>query len=134
MSSRREISAHLSRRRFLSGSAAGLGAALLGARALRGAEEKVHVGYIGVGGRGTNHLNTMLQLPGVEVTWVCDIDPSRLENAARLVEGFLPVLSCTMRAALSRRLGSMSQTQVTSAPGRCSIVLRWFVPRPPTPM
>jgi len=86
MSSRREISAHLSRRRFLSGSAAGLGAALLGARALRGAEEKVHMGYIGVGGRGTNHLNTMLQLPGAEVTWVCDIDPSRLDNAARIVQ------------------------------------------------
>jgi predicted dehydrogenase len=28
----------------------------------------------------------MLEIPGVEITWVCDINPSRLENAARIVD------------------------------------------------
>jgi predicted dehydrogenase len=85
---------HLSRRKFLSSSAAGLGVAGLGALAspgvLRtkalGAEDKVRMGFIGVGGRGTTHLRTVLENPGAEVTWVCDIDPTRLESASRLVE------------------------------------------------
>src|SRR5262249_12955719 len=34
---------------------------------------------------GTTHLKTMLGIPGVEVTWLCDIDPTHLESAARIV-------------------------------------------------
>jgi predicted dehydrogenase len=80
------------RRTFLRGAAglgvAGLGGAVLGARAEEPSAkgpERVRVGYIGVGGRGTTHLRTMLELPGAEITAVCDIDPTALERAARLV-------------------------------------------------
>ncbi|MBI4602163.1 MAG: Gfo/Idh/MocA family oxidoreductase [Planctomycetes bacterium] len=72
------------------------GASALGAAALAGLPApaigrpgeagKVRMGFVGVGGRGTTHLRTALEIPGVEVTWVCDIDPTRLESAGRLVE------------------------------------------------
>lgn len=81
----------VSRRRFLSSSAAGLGCGLLAAPAARGAgflgaSERVRVGFIGVGGRGTTHLRTLLSLGGAEVTRVCDIEDGRMEAAARLIE------------------------------------------------
>jgi predicted dehydrogenase len=45
------------------------------------------MGFIGVGGRGTTHLRTMLGIEGIEVTWTCDIDPSRVAAASGIVEG-----------------------------------------------
>jgi predicted dehydrogenase len=85
------------RRRFLAAGSASLGAAALtslplplGARPFPGTEsfaghEKVRMGFIGVGGRGTTHLRTILEVPGAEVTWVCDIDPTALDRALNLV-------------------------------------------------
>ena len=67
---------HLSRRKFM---AAGI--AVTGLRAL-GASERVRVGFVGVGGRGTRHLQLVLGVPDVEVTAVCDIDEGRLARAA----------------------------------------------------
>ena len=86
------------RRTFLQ-RVAGLGATGLGGAVLARAEEtpapgqnrggdrpeRVRVGYIGVGGRGTTHLRTMLELEGAEITAVCDIDPTALDRAAKLV-------------------------------------------------
>ena len=43
------------------------------------------MGFIGVGGRGSNHLRTVFEQAGVEVTWVCDIDPTALDRASSLV-------------------------------------------------
>ncbi len=39
---------------------------------------KLKVGLIGVGLRGTNHLNNLLQRSDVTITAVCDIDPARI--------------------------------------------------------
>ena len=44
-------------------------------------EEKLKLGFIGVGLRGTNHLNNALQRKDVEVTAICDIDPERIKLA-----------------------------------------------------
>lgn len=91
MAREKSIPRRFHRRRFLSTGAAGLGAAALGAlpAVLPGgranAEDKVRMGFIGVGGRGTTHLRTMLEEPGVEITWVCDIDPTALDRAANVV-------------------------------------------------
>ena len=41
--------------------------------------EKLKVGVIGVGGRGTGHLNNLLQRDDVSITAICDIDPKRIE-------------------------------------------------------
>jgi myo-inositol 2-dehydrogenase/D-chiro-inositol 1-dehydrogenase len=80
----------ISRRRFLE---VGVGGAALAGVAARGAPafgeerpaEKVRVGFIGVGGRGTTHLKKMLELENVDVNAICDIDLTNLERARKLV-------------------------------------------------
>ncbi len=48
--------------------------------------EKVRLGVIGVGGRGTGVLSNFLAVPGVEVKAVCDVVPERTARAAKMVE------------------------------------------------
>ncbi len=48
--------------------------------------EKVRLGVIGVGGRGTGVLGNFLAVPGVEVKAVCDVVPARTARAAKMVE------------------------------------------------
>ena len=50
--------------------------------------KKLRVGMIGVGLRGTNHLNNVLQREDVEVTAICDIDPARIKLALEYVAKF----------------------------------------------
>ncbi|HUU26728.1 MAG TPA: Gfo/Idh/MocA family oxidoreductase [archaeon] len=80
----------LTRRKFIKQSAAaGLALTLSGRTAKRaGAAEKgkVRLGFVGVGNRGTYLLRTALDLEGVEIPAVCDIDKDHLERARRLVE------------------------------------------------
>lgn len=40
-------------------------------------QQKLKLAFIGVGLRGTNHLNNVLERNDVEVTAICDIDPAR---------------------------------------------------------
>ncbi len=42
-------------------------------------DSKLNIGLIGVGLRGTNHLNNLLQRSDVTITAVCDIDPARID-------------------------------------------------------
>ena len=46
---------------------------------------KLNVGFIGVGLRGTNHLNNLLQRGDVNVVAICDIDSARLKIASDAV-------------------------------------------------
>ncbi|MEO5600766.1 MAG: Gfo/Idh/MocA family oxidoreductase [Cyclobacteriaceae bacterium] len=46
----------------------------------------VKLGFIGVGGRGSYHLDVSLGMEGVEVLAICDINPTRLHRAGRWVE------------------------------------------------
>ncbi len=48
--------------------------------------EKVRLGIIGVGGRGTGVCGEFLAVPGVEVKAVCDVVPAKTSNAAAMVE------------------------------------------------
>jgi hypothetical protein len=48
--------------------------------------EKLKIGLIGVGLRGTNHLNNVLLREDVLVTAICDIDPRRITIALDLIE------------------------------------------------
>jgi predicted dehydrogenase len=68
--------------------AAGLAraASALGAEPVAGRTERVRLGFIGVGGRGTALLNVALAPEAVEVPAVCDIHLGRLERALGLVE------------------------------------------------
>jgi ornithine cyclodeaminase/alanine dehydrogenase-like protein (mu-crystallin family) len=59
---------------------------LLPARA-RGANDRLTLGHIGVGGMGGHHLRDMrsrMDRGQVNVAAVCDIDERRLENASRV--------------------------------------------------
>jgi myo-inositol 2-dehydrogenase / D-chiro-inositol 1-dehydrogenase len=76
---------HLNRREFLATS--GLVAASQFIAPIRAAtpSDTVRIGLIGVGGRGTVHLKTLLSLPGVEVRAICDLQQDRIESAQKAV-------------------------------------------------
>ncbi|MBN1419558.1 MAG: Gfo/Idh/MocA family oxidoreductase, partial [Planctomycetes bacterium] len=68
--------------------AAGLGAALAGARLGGGDDPEgapVRIGVVGTGGRGCGLLGILLGMPGVEVPAVCDIRPESLAKARDMV-------------------------------------------------
>ncbi len=52
------------------------------------AGKKVKIGFIGVGGRGRNHLNNVLMRDDVEVPAICDIDPEAVQKALALVNKY----------------------------------------------
>ncbi len=74
----------LSRRKFL---AAGAAAPLVLSRASGyAANEKLNLGFIGVGTMGRGHLGGFLGRKEVEVVAVCDVVKERLESAKATVE------------------------------------------------
>jgi predicted dehydrogenase len=74
----------LTRRTFLKAAGAAAGPLVLAASA-RGANDRIALGCIGVGGRGTAVMRNFLPLDGVQVVAVCDVQRDRRENARRLV-------------------------------------------------
>jgi predicted dehydrogenase len=75
------MSAFLTRRQFL-GTAAAAGAALtLAPRSAFGANDRLVVGVMGLGGRGTGLAKTFAQQPNTEVAYVCDVDTTRAGKA-----------------------------------------------------
>jgi predicted dehydrogenase len=80
------------RRDFLGASVAGAGTALAAATNARKATAQtrltrpVRLGFVGVGDRGSYHLDNALGIDGVEVPAVCDINPAVLNRAKRWVE------------------------------------------------
>jgi predicted dehydrogenase len=47
-----------------------------------GPEEPLRLGVVGLGYWGPNLLRVLADLPGVEVRWICDVDPARLDRYA----------------------------------------------------
>ena len=71
-----------SRRNFLQKSAlAGAGISMMPHLAFAGAVpvSSINIGIIGVGLRGTNHLNNLLLREDVNVEAICDVDPERIK-------------------------------------------------------
>lgn len=50
------------------------------------ADKPIRIGFVGVGGRGSYHLNAALGIEGVEVPAICELKPVRLHQAKRWVE------------------------------------------------
>ncbi|WP_116125363.1 Gfo/Idh/MocA family protein [Lewinella sp. IMCC34183] len=50
------------------------------------AADKLNVGLIGVGLRGTNHLDNLLRRDDVNVVAVCDVDPARIALARQTID------------------------------------------------
>ena len=86
----RTVSNEVDRRTFLSRSAASLAGLALAEDAL--AEQasfsgkSIRLGFVGVGNRGSYHLDCALGMEGVNVIAVCDIDDKALYRAKRWVE------------------------------------------------
>ena len=56
-----------------------------------GPNEKLRVGVIGVGGQGKNHVKNWRSHDDVMLTYVCDVDETRLAEAAKLAPEANPV-------------------------------------------
>jgi predicted dehydrogenase len=75
----------LSRRRLmLAAAAAPLAPLFVPARAF-GANDRIRLGFVGVGKMGLGHLKSFLEEAGVEVRAICDVEESRRELAKKLV-------------------------------------------------
>jgi predicted dehydrogenase len=75
------MSSHFQRREFLKlAGAAGIASSLVGA------EKPVRMGLVGVGNRGTGLVKILLDVPGVEIPAICDINEEHLQNAQAIVE------------------------------------------------
>lgn len=82
------------RRNFLKVSTAAMGSVTLAGMGLPqeislqkpGADKPIRLGFVGVGDRGSYHLDAALGMEGVEVPALCDINPTYLHRAKRWVE------------------------------------------------
>lgn len=76
------------RRHFLAqaaGTSAAISVSSLLAQGPASATDRIVVGLIGPGGMGSGHLSLLSRNPDVEVAWVCDVDQTRLDKAAKVV-------------------------------------------------
>lgn len=79
----------LSRRSFLQVSAAaGVSLAFAGCGSHRtyGANDTIHLGFVGFRGRGNDLLKSFRAVPGVKVVALCDVDPTVLAQRAKEAE------------------------------------------------
>lgn len=53
---------------------------------IAGANDRVRVGIVGLGAKGLNHLNHFIQIPGVEVCALSDLDESNLRAATAVFQ------------------------------------------------
>jgi predicted dehydrogenase len=81
------------RRNFLKFSSAAMGGAALAGLALPAEalakpvnDKPIRLGFVGIGGRGSYHLDAALGMEGVEVPAICEIKPERLHSAKRWIE------------------------------------------------
>lgn len=49
-------------------------------------EKSLRLGFVGLGGRGSYHLNAALGIEGIEVPAICELKPVRLHQAKRWIE------------------------------------------------
>jgi len=47
--------------------------------------ELVRIGYVGIGGMGSAHVNNLLKIPGCRITAVCDVNPERTAWAVKAI-------------------------------------------------
>lgn len=78
----------LTRRAFVGAA----GATLVWGRAARaaGANNKIVVAHIGIGGMGSGHLEWFANMPDVEVAALCDVDQSRVDAAKARLDAIRP--------------------------------------------
>jgi predicted dehydrogenase len=65
---------------------AGMALTALEATRVMGANERVHMGVVGLGGRGQAHMKNWAGLPDAQIVALCDVDQAALERGQALVE------------------------------------------------
>lgn len=48
--------------------------------------DRVRIGFVGVGGMGTNHVSMLLKIEGAKITAVCDIREAHAQRAAKMIQ------------------------------------------------
>ena len=49
-------------------------------------KKPIRLGFVGIGGRGSYHLNAALGIEGIEVPAICEVIPKRLQQAKKWIE------------------------------------------------
>ena len=125
-----KASPHLPRRRFLKKSVAAAAAAFMAPTIIpasaigRGGavapSERVVVGGIGIGGRGTYDMGCFLQQPDVQFIAVCDVKESRRQAVKKLADDQYGNQDCSMhkdfREVLDRKPMRYSDNWQNSPP------------------
>ena len=93
----------MSRRSFVKSQTTVLAAGVPTLLPAQSANERVRVGIIGVGGRGTALLRRILKSPGVEVVAICDTDEMARLRAAARASKHQPDLLYDFRQLLDRK-------------------------------
>ena len=82
-----------------------------------GANDRITLGFIGVGTQGRGHLGSFLGRTDVQVVAVCDVVTERRDNAKQMVENATPRTStATTRAARPTPTSASCSTARTSTP------------------
>src|SRR5262245_7874853 len=76
-----------SRRELLGKAGVALGVSLIGnSRAWAGANDRIRVAVMGMGGRGGEHMTKASRIKAVEVAAICDPDENRMRSWAATLE------------------------------------------------
>ena len=81
-----EFDRRVSRRSFIKKAATGVAAGvtfLPDMASWAGANDRVRVAVIGIGGMGQNHISSYMKLPNVEVAALCDVDENQFEERVK---------------------------------------------------
>jgi predicted dehydrogenase len=70
------------RRNFLQAAAA----LSIGSSRILGANDRINIAVIGLGGRGRAHMNEWMKVPATRIAALCDVDQAALERGQALVE------------------------------------------------
>src|SRR5689334_23196900 len=80
------MNSELNRRDFLGATATGLAASVPGLTQTASPSKTVRLGFVGIGNRGSYHLDCALGMENVEIVALCDIDDQKLYRGKRWVE------------------------------------------------
>src|SRR5262245_55411327 len=98
-------------------------AAALGRQGKAAPSERITLGVIGVGPRGTYDLQAMLKLPDVQCLAVCDVQASRRAAAKKLVDAHYRTQDCAAYRDFHELLARRDLDAVLIATGD-----RWHAP------
>ena len=91
----------MNRRAFLQAAAAATAA-----RPILGANERVNLAIVGLGGRGRDHINEYITVPNCRVEALCDVNQASLERAQAIVQkalGYTPKGYSDMRQVFAEK-------------------------------